>query len=79
MSKAGKSKLQEYADKLRNLTAQQAIADSAVSDAETALLNARQAVRECEEAAIRAISHDAAIRQELSIVKASMKELLDDN
>lgn len=74
-----KSKLQEYADQIRTLTVKQAEADEAVSVAEEALLNARQAVRECEEAAIRAISADAAVRQELSILKASMKELLNDH
>lgn len=79
MSKVVKSKLQEYADQIRTLTVKQAEADEAVSVAEEALLNARQAVRECEEAAIRAISADAAVRQELSILKASMKELLNDH
>lgn len=74
-----KSKLQEYADQIRTLTAKQVKADEAVSASEEALLNARQAVRECEEAVIRAIAADAAVRQELSILKASMKELLNDH
>lgn len=73
-----KSVLQDYADKLRELTIESSTATVAVEEAEDRLAQAKQALREAGESYEATVNRSYLIRQELNSIKTSMRELLNE-